>query len=239
MNFTNIIDVILFLFILSWGSVGFNRGVIKQGVKTLGTIIMFILAFYLKNPIAELLSLNLPFFKFGGIFLGATSINILFYQVIAFIIIVCLLEIILNALVKASGIIEKILKFTIILGIPSKILGFVLGIVEGVIVAHIIVFFAAQPIFKLDLTEAKLANNIMKVPGLNSITGTIMETFNDVYGLNDKYAGTTDVNGYNKEAIEIMLKHNVITVEYVEKLIEKEKVEVVGIEEVLNQYRGA
>ncbi len=237
MNMANIIDVIVFLFIALWGVNGLKRGFIKQGVMTIGTVIVFILAFTLKNPIAEFLSLNLPFLTFGGMLLGGTAINILFYQLISFIIIVCLLEIVLKALVKASGIIEMILKFTIILGIPSKILGFILGIIEGVIVAHIALFFITQPIFNLSVENAPLTKTVMKVPGLSGITHSMMETFTDIYELMDKYKDSNDSNGYNLEAIEVMLKHKVISVDYVEKLIKKGKVNVVGIDNLLNQYR--
>lgn len=237
MNIMNIFDVILFLFIACWGVAGFKRGFIKQGVMTIGLVIVFILSFYLKNPVAEFLSLNLPFFKFGGMLLGATAVNILFYQLISFIIVFCILEAILGALVKASGIIETILKFTIILGIPSKILGFILGIVEGVVVAHVILFFISQPIFNLPLDDAKLVNNVMKVPGLSNVTGSMMDTFTDIYDLMDKYKDSNNSNGYNLDAIDVMLEHKVISVDYVEKLIEKGKVDVVGIDNILNKYR--
>ena len=77
----------------------------------------------------------------------------------------------------------------------------------------------------------------MKVPGLSGITHSMMETFTDIYELMDKYKDSNDSNGYNLEAIEVMLKHKVISVDYVEKLIKKGKVNVVGIDNLLNQYR--
>ena len=58
----NIVDVVIVLLILLCGVVGFKRGVFKQLVSTVGFVLVFILAFYLKNPVAEFLSLNLPFF---------------------------------------------------------------------------------------------------------------------------------------------------------------------------------
>ena len=112
MSITNIVDVIIILIIMLWGVIGLKRGVVKQSVMTLGTILIFVLAFYLKNPLADFLSLNLPFFNFGGIFKGVTSLNIILYQLIAFIIVVSILQIGLNILTRVSGIIEKILKYT-------------------------------------------------------------------------------------------------------------------------------
>ena len=121
----NIVDAIIILLILACGVAGFKRGVLKQLVSTVGFVIIVILAFYLKNPIAEFLSLHLPFFNFGGSFANVTSLNIILYQIISFILVIFILEVILGILIRVTGVIETILKFTIILGIPSKILGFI------------------------------------------------------------------------------------------------------------------
>ena len=76
----NVIDVAVVLLILCAGVVGLKRGVFKELVMTVGLLIVYILAFKLKDPIANWLSLNLPFFNFGGDFYGATALNILLYQ---------------------------------------------------------------------------------------------------------------------------------------------------------------
>ena len=65
----------------------------------------------------------------------------------------------------------------------------------------------------------------------------MVETFTDVYELTDKYSRTNDSDGYTRDAIDIMLKHKVIDVEYVEKLVEQNKVTASGIDNVLNNYR--
>ena len=108
MNITNIVDIIIVLVLALWGIYGFKRGFVKQGVMTIGTVLMFIIAFYLKNPVAEFLSLTLPFIKIPGL-LGIEALNILFYQIISFIIVVSILEIVLNLLIRLSGIIETLL----------------------------------------------------------------------------------------------------------------------------------
>lgn len=238
MNIGLIVDIIILLFILIWGANGWKRGVVKQGVMTIGTLLMFIVAFYLKNPVAEFLSLNLPFIDIK-VFLGSASLNIIFYQLIAFIIVACLLEVVLKALIKASGIIEKLLRFTIILGIPSKILGLVLGLIEGFVVIYIILFFISQPLFNLNLfNDSKVTPFVLNdIPVLSNVGNGMVEVFDDLYSLGKDFEGTNDNNGYNLQAIDTMLKHDVITVEYVEKLIKQGKINVDGIESVLNNYR--
>ena len=238
MNITNIVDIIIVLVLALWGIYGFKRGFVKQGVMTIGTVLMFIIAFYLKNPVAEFLSLTLPFIKIPGL-LGIEALNILFYQIISFIIVVSILEIVLNLLIKLSGIIETLLKFTIIFGLPSKILGFILGVVEAIVIVYVVLVFLSQPMFNLKVfNDSKLTPTILNnVPGLSNVASGIVETFTDVYELTDKYSRTNDSAGYTRDAIDIMLKHKVIDVEYVEKLVEQNKVTANGINNVLNNYR--
>lgn len=83
----NIIDAIIILFVLLIGVIGWHNGFIKTVVSAIGIIIVFSLAFILKNPIAEWLSLNLPFFNFWGAFKGVTILNVIIYQVIAFLLV--------------------------------------------------------------------------------------------------------------------------------------------------------
>lgn len=236
----NIIDAIIILIILACGMAGFKRGVIKQLVSTVGFVIVVVLAFYLKNPIAEFLSLHLPFFEFGGNFANATSLNIILYQIVSFILVVIILETVLNILIKISGFIEKILKFTIILGIPSKILGFIVGVIEGFIITFLVLFFLRQPAFNIDLLEgSKLTDPILNsTPILSNIAGDFVDAFNDLYELGNEYTEEEiNSNELNLRSIDIMLEHGIITPEYVVKLVDADKIKIIGIDQILNKYR--
>lgn len=235
----NVIDVVIILMILLGGVIGAKKGFFKQTVSTVGTILVFILAFYLKNPLADFLSLNLPFFEFGGVFKGVTAINIIFYQIISFIVILFILYAVLEVMVSISGLLEKILKFTIILGIPSKILGFIVGLVEAYVIIFVVLFFISQPALNIKIVnESKMTPKILEsTPGLSNVAGDMVQTVNDLYSLKDKYEKASDSNSFNKEAIDVMLKHNIISTSYVEKLIEKGKINIVGIDSILNKYR--
>ena len=239
MNITNIMDVVIVFLILIFGLTGYHRGVFKQLVTTVGFVLVVVIAFYLKNPIAEFLSLHLPFFKFGGMFSNITSLNIILYQIISFILVIIVLEAVLNVLIKVSGIIEKILKFTIVLGIPSKILGFIVGLMEGFVITFLLLFFLKQPAFNLELFNgSKLTNKILNsTPILSQIASSFTNTINDIYALGEHYNNTDNSNEFNKEAIDVMLKHKIITTSYVEKLVEAEKIEISGIDEIINKYK--
>ena len=233
----NIIDVLIILIILAVGVNGLKNGVLKQLVSTVGFILMIIIAFYLKNPIADFLSLHLPFFKFGDSVIA--SFNILLYQGIAFFIVVFILEAILRVILKITGVIEKILKLTIILGIPSKILGFIVGIIEGFALVFITLFILKQPQFNIDLVnESSLADPILtSTPVLSNVSKPLVETINDTYNLvmERKEEKITDKE-LDYKTIDLMLKHKVITPEYVRKLVDKNKIKLDGIDALINQY---
>ena len=89
----NIIDIIAILIIVLFAYLGKKKGFVKSIVSFLGLILVFIISFIMKNPIADWLSLNLPFFNFTGSFKGATILNVIIYQLIAFILVFSILMI--------------------------------------------------------------------------------------------------------------------------------------------------
>lgn len=234
----NIVDALIILFIALMGVIGFKRGVVKQTVSTVGLIIILILAFQLKNPLAEFLSLHLPFFDFFGAFEGVTALNIILYQLISFLVIFALLEIVLKVLISITGVIEKIFKYTIILGIPSKLLGLLVGLIEGFVFTFIVLFFLKQPAFNIkEFESSTLTSKILEsTPVLSGFASDLVETFNDVYLLGKEYS-ISDPNTLNRETVDVMLKHGVISTDYVVKLIDADKIEIDGIDSVLNKYR--
>ena len=72
----NIIDVVSILIILLFGVIGLKKGVIKSLVQLVGTCAVLVLAFVFKDYLANFLMEHLPFFNFGGVFDGISSINI-------------------------------------------------------------------------------------------------------------------------------------------------------------------
>ena len=73
-------------------------------------------------------------------------------------------------------------------------------------------------------------------PVLSGFASDLVETFNDVYSLGKEYSDS-DPNTLNRETIDVMLKHDIISVDYVVKLIDADKVNITGIDSVLNKYR--
>lgn len=235
MNIT-IVDAIILLIILLGGVIGFKEGVIKELTSIIGLVIVVIVSFSLKNYLSVLFYENLPFFNFWGIFKGIQVLNIVFYEMLAFIIIASLLTVAYRILLSITGLIEKILKATIILSIPSKILGFIVGLIEYYIWVYIVLFILTLPVINLkSIYESKTANFIMeKTPFLSKYTEKTLKIYNDLYEIIDNRENKTNEK-VNEEAMNLMLKHEIITKKSAKKLIDSNKV-LVEDEHFLDNY---
>lgn len=231
----NIVDIIIIIFILLTGITGWKRGVFKELVIFLGTLLVFYLAYQFKNPLGEFFMLNLPMFDFPNLFKGVITLNILVYQLLAFVIILSFLLILYNIIVSVTGLIEKILRMTIILGIPSKILGFIIGLIEGYVVAFVILFFLGQPAFSFDFfMDSNFTNKILSSsPVLSNITGDTVTVINEIYELKDE----KDVTLLNNKTLDIMLENGMVKYATVKKLYDKEKIVFDGIENILAKHK--
>ena len=78
-----VIDILIILLIILFGVYGYKTGFVKTVVDTVGLILVFVFAYLFKDPIAEWMSYNLPFFGFWGSFKGITILNVIIYQLIA------------------------------------------------------------------------------------------------------------------------------------------------------------
>ena len=95
-----------------------------------------------------------------------------------------------------------------------------------------------QPAFNIkEFESSTLTSKILEsTPVLSGFASDLVETFNDVYLLGKEYS-ISDPNTLNRETVDVMLKHGVISTDYVVKLIDADKIEIDGIDSVLNKYR--
>lgn len=234
-----ILDSVLILFLLAGAVLGFKKGAIKSLVVLIGTLAVVVISYYLKNPVAEIMFNFVPFVKFGGSWTGLITLNILLYESIAYILVFAVLSSVLSIIIKISGIVQMLLNATIILGIPSKIIGAVLGFLETVVFSFIVLFVLLQ--FNLThemVSESSLANSILdKTPLIGTMVNDTYKAINDINGLKDKYKDNTNKDQYNAEILGIMLDYEVVTPEVTEKLIKDKKLDFKGAEEVLKKYK--
>ena len=218
--------------------VGFKRGLTGSLVNFVGLILVLVLAYILKNPVSALMYKFLPFFSFGGVIKGVTVLNIALYEFIAFLLVASVLIAILKLVIFASSLFEKILAFTIILGIPSKILGAVIGVVQHFIIIFIVLYLFNLPFFNIDIiNQSKYKDKILNsTPILSNMVSGTLDVIKEFSDLKDKYEVVNDPNQFNLETLDLFLKHKVITVDAAKGLIDSNKLNIPGADSVLGKY---
>ena len=229
----NVIDVVIVLFLLAGALLGFKKGAIQSIASLVGVILVVVLAYILKNPVSELLYTYLPFFKLGGIFEGITVINILIYEAIAFFIVLSILAGILGIILKITGVISKIVDYSIILTLPSKLIGLLVGLLESYIFIFIILFL---------LSQFNVTNNLLKNSSLTDLIITktpYTDDFKKSYKAFEEIGEigkSLDNSKKDYESLDTLLKYDIISADGAIKLIEKDKINIKGAKKLIESY---
>ena len=195
----NLVDIFFLLIILVCGLIGLKRGFFKELVLTVGYIILLIVSYKLITPTANLI--------ISLVKVGNNPINLLIYQIIAFLVVFIILGIIFQLIVFLTNILEKLLNVTIVLGIFSKILGFVLGLVKGVIVAYLLSLLFTLPMFN---NIAMFRNSSVRTELLTKMPNIkLNKIVNEISKLD------INSNDFNKQVLQILIKYNILTKEKV------------------------
>lgn len=223
----NVVDVIIIALLILGGVAGFKAGVIKKLTDFIGMFVVIILAFYLKNYISVIMYENLPFFNFFGLINGIDVLNILLYEVIAFLVIFIALLFVLKVVLMLTGLVEKILKATVILSIPSKLLGIVVGVIEMYVYLFLILVIVSLPIFDSSfLKDSKMNNFILNnTPVLSGVSKEIIDIYGDVYNIIDNRKNKTNEQ-LNEEILKVLIDKKVVTKESAKKLVDKNKIHI-------------
>ena len=236
----NILDVAIILILIMSAIVGFKRGAIKEIVSLVGIIIVFIVAFSLKGVLGNVLCKWLPFFNFAGNLEGVTVLNILLYQLIAFLIIYSLLFSIYMIVMKISGVVQKIIHMTVILWLPSKLIGAVVAFVTGYVMVFVVLLALLIPLKDTDIfRESRFANYIVyDTPILADSADNISSSINEVYTLGEELSkGDISKNDANLETMDILLKYKIVSPETARQLIVLDKLDgISGLDSVIKRY---
>lgn len=236
----NIVDIIIIVILVMGMLVGFVRGFFKQTVSFVGTIFVIFLAYVLKNPLSLVMYKKLPFFEFGGILKGLSALNILMYEILAFIIALVVLSIVLMILIKATGLVEKLLKMTVILAIPSKLLGMAVGFIQSLCVIYIVLFVLSLPMINVKYIDgSKYANIILtKTPIIGKYTESALNKYEEIkIFVNENVNLTISNEEKNSNLVNIMLKNNMVDIENIKYLSDKGKIKINNIDELIDKYK--
>lgn len=236
----NIFDLGIILLLIMFLIVGFKNGVIREAFALIGIIAVFILSFVFKGLLGNLMCIILPFFKLSGIIEGFSVINILIYQIIAFMLVFAILLTIYEIFLKISKFIQKLVNLTIILILPSKLLGAVVSLIKGVIVLFAVFIVLMIPLKNSELfTGSTMVNQILyKTPILSQSSNNFINTVEEIYNLAEKVSNKKiSTNAANLELLDMMLKHKIVNKSTVESLVKLHKLDDVNnIETVLQKY---
>ena len=232
----SLVDAIIILLILMGGIVGYKNGFIKEGMQFVGMLFIVIVSFLLKDSLMVLLYENLPFFNFFGFIKGISAINILFYQLIAFLIIFLALTFILKVLIVITGFIEWMLKLTIFLKIPSKILGIFVGILEFYVYTFIILYVLNMPVFNLSyVADSKYGEAILNnTPILSTMVDDTVKAYTDVWEIIKDKDDMTNAE-VNTLVLVKLLDNKLITVDSAKKLVDANKI-IITDKSILDNY---
>ena len=236
----NFLDFIIILLLLSFFLIGFKRGVIREAVHLVGIIIVFVASYQLKGFVGDNLCLYGPFLHFTGVLENISSFNIFMYQTIAFLLVFSILLGVYAILCKTSQIIQKIVNLTIILILPSKILGGIIGVIKGWLIIFVGLIFLMLPFGNSEMIRnSTLTNTILyKTPFISSYTEKLNSSIDEIYDV----IYQTSKKKLSKEVadakcLDILLKYKMVSKETVKELINKEKIDNSdSIKKVLKNY---
>lgn len=233
----NIIDALIIVMLIIGAISGFKSGILKKTVSLVGLIVIIVLSFIFKNYLSIILYENLPFLKLWGAVKGIEILNILFYEIVSFLIIFTVLSIIYKVIVTITGLVEKVLKATVILAIPSKILGIIVGVLQYYIITYIILFVLTQPAFNIkEFNDSKWANPILtKTPIISKYANETIGLYDEIYTAIDSYDEKNKIET-NEKILVIFLENKIITAESADKLIEQKKIEI-NNQSIIDKYR--
>ena len=232
----SLVDVLIILMIIMGAIVGFKNGAIKEGTKFIGTFVVIVVSFLLKDHLMVLFYENLPFFNFFGVLKGLDAINVLLYQLIAFLVIFVALMFVLKVLVVITGVVEWLLKLTVFLSIPSKILGIFVGVFEFYVYLFIALYILNMPIFGLTfVSESRLGNIILEdTPILSELVEDTVEVYTDVWSVIRNRGDLSDKE-VNTFVLATLLDNELITIESARELVESNYI-IIEDNSILDKY---
>lgn len=233
----SLVDALVILIVIAGGLIGFKNGAIKEGVKFIGIAVILIISFILKDSLMVFMYENLPFFDFISFIRGISAINILFYQILAFLIIFAALTFLLRVILVITGLIEWLLKLTIFLGSISKILGIFVGALEYYVYVFIALYILSMPILNLTfVADSKVANGILNnTPILSNLTNDTINVYGNVWEIikNKKDKSNTEINTL---VLATLLDNKLITVDSAKKLVDANKI-IITDRTMLDNYQ--
>ena len=201
-----IVDAVLICLLIVGALDGVRKGAIRSIVEFVGSILVIVLSWMLKNNFANILIKVYP--NIGK----NVAVSAIIYNVIAFLILLIAFSILLFVILKITDFIENVFKATIVLGFLSKIVGALFGAIK----AYILIFFALLIMRGLNIRfieESKVSDFMLEKTPL--VTPLVEKSYNSI---KKAYESTNPL-----ETIEYLFNNKIITEDNLNKLKEIHK----------------
>ena len=143
-----------------------------------------------------------------------------------------------SVVLRGTKILDRLVKATLILELPLKIIGIALGFIEGVIVTFIILFVLMQiNVTREYIKDNDAAQNVLKnTPLLSEAAKPISKSVNEIYTVAENYKDNTDKNEANLKSLDILLKYRIINPNTAKGLQISGKLNIKGAETLIEGY---
>ena len=229
----NVVDICSIVIIILGGLIGFKKGAVRGLVQLIGFISIVIVAYQFKGYFANIMIKYMPFFFFCGALKDLYAVNFLIYEGIAFTVIFVLLYCLLNILINLSGIIDLLVKANIVLEIPSKILGVLIGVIECWVFGFVVSFIMLQigPSQKY-IMESKFAYGVVvSTPIVNQVFARGIRASIDIYDIVEKSKDTENKTEANLDIIREVIRYGIVDARDIQIAINANKLP--GLENVV------
>lgn len=234
MNITILDIIIIVLFIIAI-VLGFKKGILKEIVSFIGTIIIFIISYQLKGIVGNFLCIIFPFY-----IKDLVTVNIMFYQIIAFILTFGILSFLFNLFINLTKTIDNLLDKIKLLNIPLRILGAIISVFKMYLTVFILLLLVMIPFRNTSIVKKSLLTEriVYETPILSKGSKEVIFVLEEIIILDRDIAkGKITINEGNLKILDLLLKYNMIDKDTVIDLYNKDKIrEIEDIETVVLNY---
>lgn len=225
-----IMNIIMVVWLILGFVIGIFTGFLERTIRVIEMFIIVLLSLFIKNPISALLYKYLPFIDFK-----IKVVNILMYEIIAFVIVAIIIIIIIKLLNKAINLVESVFAFILNIGFPKRILGGVITFCEGAFYLYIFIFivFFISTAYNMPI-EGSLANKYFdRAPVLSQTLGPIFKSSVDIASISN---AIKDKDLVECKSLDTLLAYKIISKENAKYLVDKNKLDFKGVENVIDKY---
>lgn len=234
MNITILDIIIIVLFIIAI-VLGFKKGILKEIVSFIGTIIIFIISYQLKGIVGNFLCIIFPFY-----IKDLVTVNIMFYQIIAFILTFGILSFLFNLFINLTKTIDNLLDKIKLLNIPLRILGAIISVFKMYLTVFILLLLVMIPFRNTSIVKKSLLTEkiVYETPILSKGSKEVIFVLEEIIILDRDIAkGKITINEGNLKILDLLLKYNMIDKDTVIDLYNKDKIRgIENIETVVLNY---